>query len=613
MVSKVIGIDLGTTNSVAAFLENGQPRIIADKDGEVSTPSIVAYNESKETYVGQIAKRQAVLNPKCTYASVKRFIGRSVNELGDTAKYVSYDLDLTKGKILLECPNMGRSFTPEEISAQVIRKIVEDAKEYTLCSVTQAVITVPAYFNDSQRQATKDAGTIAGIEVLRVLNEPTAAALEYGFRETDEETILVFDLGGGTFDVSILEVADGVFEVLSTCGDTALGGNDFDNCLIEWMLEKFKAETNIDLRGDSSAVQRITQAAETAKIELTGLEESTISIPFIHHRKEDKTNYHIKELLTREDFNSKVKHLTEKCLDPVKTALTDAKQDRTDITETILVGGSTRMPCVKDTVRNFMDREPNNSMNPDQIVALGAAIQAGVLAGEVDDIVLIDVTPLSLGVATFGGKTQIIIPRGTIIPVKKSELFTTSHPESREVKIEVVQGERAWSKANKSLGSFQLEDLQPQTSDGQRARIAVTFEIDANGILDVTAKDHVTQREATITISGSSNLPEAEVTRMIAEAAQQTAADITKVEQFSLESNVELQIKLGRDLATKAANGAVIKTHLEALEDAYRSGDVPCMKKNVALLESEIEVHYNSQKSPTSTEDEDPSTVVFDV
>nr|YP_010133923.1 Hsp70-type chaperone [Fistulifera saprophila]QWM93413.1 Hsp70-type chaperone [Fistulifera saprophila] len=535
-MAKVVGIDLGTTNSVVAAIEGGQPSVIINAEGLRTTPSIVAYTKKQELIVGQIAKRQAVINPENTFFSVKRFIGSKESEISADAKKLPYKVSKDQNdNIKIKCPALNKDFSPEEISAQVLRKLINDATNYLGQEVTQAVITVPAYFNDSQRQATIDAGKIAGVEVLRIINEPTAASLAYGLDKKQNETILVFDLGGGTFDVSILEVGDGIFEVLSTAGDTNLGGDDFDNTLVNWLINDFKAQEGIDLGTDIQALQRLTEAAEKAKIELSTVEKTTIHLPFI---TADKTGpKHIEKELTRESFESLCKNLIDRCRIPVEKALNDARLDKSEISEVVLVGGSTRIPAIQKLVESLTNKKPNQSVNPDEVVAVGAAIQAGILAGEIKDVLLLDVTPLSLGVETLGGVMTKIIARNTTIPVKKSEMFSTAVDNQTNVEIHILQGERELVAGNKSLGNFRLDGI-PQADRGV-PQIEVTFDIDVDGILSVKAREKETGVEQSVTIQGASNLNENEVESMLKDAEQFAAADKQKRENIDLKNQAE--------------------------------------------------------------------------
>ncbi len=535
-MAKVVGIDLGTTNSVVAAIEGGQPSVIINAEGLRTTPSIVAYTKKQELLVGQIAKRQAVINPENTFFSVKRFIGSKEEEIADESKKLPYKVGKdSNDNIKINCPALNKEFSPEEISAQVLRKLINDATTYLGQDVTQAVITVPAYFNDSQRQATMDAGKIAGVEVLRIINEPTAASLAYGLDKKQNETILVFDLGGGTFDVSILEVGDGIFEVLATAGDTNLGGDDFDNVLVNWLINDFKEKEGIDLGTDIQALQRLTEAAEKAKIELSTVEKTTIQLPFI---TADKTGpKHIEQDLTRNIFEKLCENLINRCRIPVEKALNDARLDKSDINEIVLVGGSTRIPAIQTLVESLTNKKPNQSVNPDEVVAIGAAIQAGILAGEIKDVLLLDVTPLSLGVETLGGVMTKIIARNTTIPVKKSEMFSTAVDNQTNVEIHILQGERELVSGNKSLGNFRLDGI-PSAERGV-PQIEVTFDIDVDGILSVKAREKETGVEQSVTIQGASNLNENEVEEMLVEAEKYASIDKEKRENIDLKNQAE--------------------------------------------------------------------------
>jgi molecular chaperone DnaK len=534
-MAKAIGIDLGTTNSVVAVMEGGQPTVIINSEGSRLTPSVVAFTKSGERLVGQIAKRQAVLNSENTIYSAKRFIGRRYSEVQSENKNVPYKV-IAGPNDVVQFDIMSKRYAPEEISAQVLRKLAEDAAKYLGEKISDAVITVPAYFNDAQRQATKDAGKIAGLNVLRIINEPTAASLAYGLDKKKNETILVFDLGGGTFDVSVLDVGDGVFEVHSTAGDTHLGGDDFDKRLVDWIAEEFRRDQGIDLRKDRQALQRLTEAAEKAKIELSSAVETTISLPFV--TADASGPKHLEMKLARAKFDQLTADLVERCIGPVKQALADAKIAERDIDEVILVGGSTRIPAVQSLVRRLTGgREPNQSVNPDEVVAIGAAIQAGVLSGEVKNVLLLDVTPLSLGVETLGGVMTKLIERNTTIPVRKSEIFSTAEDNQATVDIHVLQGERELARDNRTLGKFRLEGIRPAPRGA--AQIEVTFDTDANGILTVSAKDKQSGKEQKITISGSTQLAKDEIERMVADAQSHSAEDRKRREEIEARNNAD--------------------------------------------------------------------------
>jgi molecular chaperone DnaK len=589
-MGKVVGIDLGTTNSCVAVMEGGKPTVIANAEGFRTTPSVVAFAKNGDTLVGQIAKRQAVMNPENTFYSVKRFIGRRYDEVTKETTEVSYKVLSSGGNVKLDSPGAGKQFAPEEISAKVLRKLVEDASKYLGETVTQAVITVPAYFNDSQRQATKDAGKIAGIEVLRIINEPTAASLAYGFDKKSNETILVFDLGGGTFDVSVLEVGDGVFEVLATSGDTHLGGDDFDKKIVDFLAEQFKKEEGIDLRKDRQALQRLTEAAEKAKIELSSVTQAEINLPFITATQDGPK--HLDTTLTRAKFEELCSDLIDRCRIPVENALRDAKLSKNDIDEVVLVGGSIRIPAVQELVKRILGKEPNQSVNPDEVVAVGAAIQAGVLSGDVTGILLLDVTPLSLGVETLGGVMTKIIPRNTTIPTKKSEVFSTAVDGQTNVEIHVLQGEREFANDNKSLGTFRLDGIPPAPRGVPQ--IEVTFDIDANGILNVTAKDKGTGKEQSISITGASTLDKNDVERMVREAEQNASSDKERRERIerknqadSLAYQAEKQLQ---ELGDKvpAADKTKVEGLIKDLREAVAKEDDEQIKKLTPELQQAL-------------------------
>jgi molecular chaperone DnaK len=538
-MGKVVGIDLGTTNSVVAVMEGGKPVVIANAEGMRTTPSVVGFSKEGERVVGQMARRQTVLNPQNTFFGVKRFIGRRYAELNPDSKRVPYTIRKDEiGNIKVACPRLNKEFAPEEISAMVLKKLATDASRYLGEPVTGAVITVPAYFNDSQRQATRDAGRIAGLEVLRILNEPTAASLAYGLDRGDVATILVFDLGGGTFDVSILEVGDGIFEVKSTSGDTQLGGNDFDKKIVDWLAEQFLETEGVDLRRDRQALQRLMEAAEKAKIELSAVSVTDINLPFITATEDGPK--HLETRLTRSQFEGLCTDLISRVRTPVKRALKDAGLSPVDIEEVVLVGGSTRMPMVKQLVEDLIGIEPSENVNPDEVVAVGAAIQAGILAGEMKDVLLLDVTPLSLGLETIGGVMKKLIPRNTTIPVRRSDIFSTSENNQNSVEIHVVQGEREMAADNKSLGRFKLYGIPPAPRG--IPQIQVSFDIDANGILQVTALDRTTGREQSITIQGASTLSESEINRMIQDAQKYADIDRERKERVEKRTRSEALI-----------------------------------------------------------------------
>ncbi len=542
-MAKTIGIDLGTTNSVVAVMEGGKPTVIANAEGSRTTPSIVGFSKTGERLVGQLAKRQAILNPDKTVISIKR-------EMGNDYK-VNID---------------GKNYSPQEISAMILRKLADDASSYLGEKVTSAVITVPAYFNDAQRQATKDAGKIAGLDVLRIVNEPTAAALAYGLEKDKPEKVLVFDLGGGTFDVSVLEIGDGVHEVLSTSGDTRLGGDDFDEKIINYLADEFKKQEGIDLRNDKQAMQRLKEASEKAKCELSSVVETTVNLPFI--TADANGPKHLDVTLTRAKFEELSHDLLERCKKPVEQALKDAGLSKGDIDEVVLVGGSTRIPAVQALVKEYTGKDPNQSVNPDEVVAVGAAIQAGVLAGEVKDIVLLDVTPLTLGIETLGGVMTSLVPRNTTIPVSKSQVFSTADNNQTAVDIHVLQGERPMAKDNKSLGMFRLDGIPPAMRGVPQ--IEVTFDIDANGIVNVSAKDKATNKEQKITITNSSNLSEADIDKMVKEAELNAQEDKAKKEEAEIKNNAN-SIITSVDRLIKDFEGKISDDDKKKLEDEKKA------------------------------------------
>lgn len=549
-MARVVGIDLGTTNSVVAVMEGGKPVVIANAEGMRTTPSVVGFSKDGERLVGQLARRQTVLNPQNTFYAIKRFVGRKYSELDPVSKRVPYTIRRDDfGNVKIACPRMRRDFAPEELSAMILRKLADDAQRYLGEEVTGAVITVPAYFNDAQRQATRDAGRIAGLEVKRILNEPTAASLAYGLDRAESQTILVFDLGGGTFDVSVLEVGDGVFEVKATSGDTQLGGNDFDEKIVNYLAEQFLETEKIDLRRDRQALQRLTEAAEKAKIELSGVGVTDINLPFITATEDGPK--HIETRLSRGQFEGLCGDLLRRLRLPVKQAVIDAGLHPRQIDEIVLVGGSTRMPMVEELVRNLIRKEPNQNVNPDEVVAIGGAIQAGILDGEIADVLLLDVTPLSVGLETVGGVMKKLIPRNTTIPVRRSDIFSTSENNQSQVEIHITQGEREMAADNKSLGRFKLSGIPPAPRGVPQIQVA--FDIDANGILQVSALDRATGREQSITVQGASTLNEAEIQNAIRQADKFAETDRLRREKVDRRNRAEaLAARAERELRSVA-------------------------------------------------------------
>ena len=587
-MAKILGIDLGTTNSAMAVMEGSEPEILVNAEGDRTTPSVEGFRKDGERVVGKAAKNQAVTNPENTVSSVKRFIGRSFNETSDEQKTVSYKVQKGKdGRAVVDID--GKDYTPEEISAMVLQKLKADAEKQLGGPVTQAVITVPAYFNDAQRQATKDAGKIAGLEVLRIINEPTAAALAYGLDKTNkDEKILVFDLGGGTFDVSILELGDGVFEVASTAGDNHLGGDDWDQRIIDWLADKFQADNGIDLRQDKMALQRLKEAAEKAKMELSSTSQANINLPFI--TADASGPKHLDYTLTRAEFERITKDLLDRVKKPVEQALKDAGLKAGDIDEVILVGGSTRMPAVQDVVKKLTGKDPNMSVNPDEVVAMGAAVQGGVLAGDVEGILLLDVTPLSLGVETMGGVMTKMIERNTTIPTRKTEIYSTASDNQTSVEVHVLQGERPMASGNKTLGKFQLTGI-PAARRGV-PQIEVTFDIDANGIVNVSAKDLGTGKQQQITISGSTALSDDEVDRMVKDAEQHAAEDARRKEEVEVRNNADALVNATEQTLAELGDKAPADVKSQAEEaiseakGALEGSDVDVIKAATEKLQA---------------------------
>ncbi|MHB8132923.1 MAG: molecular chaperone DnaK [Anaerolineaceae bacterium] len=610
-MAKIIGIDLGTTNSVLAVMEGGDPIVITTSEGSRLCPSVVAFTKNKERLVGQTAKRQAIVNSENTISSIKRFMGRRYDEVDQEQKMVAYKV--VKGptaEARVDIPATNKEYSPQEISAMILAKLKSDAESYLGEKVSQAVITVPAYFNDSQRQATKDAGKIAGLDVLRIINEPTASALAYGLDKKNNEKILIFDLGGGTFDVSILEVGDGVFEVKSTTGDTHLGGDDWDEKIVNWAVEEFKKNNQIDLKEDRQALQRLREAAEKAKIELSTMLETEINLPYI--TADINGPKHLILKITRSKFEQLSSALLDRIKKPFESALLDAKLNLSDLDEVVLVGGSTRMPMIVDLVRKLTGKEPNKTVNPDEVVAIGAAIQGGVLSGQVQDVLLLDVTPLSLGLETLGNVMTKLIDRNTTIPVKKSQIFSTAVDNQPAVDIHVLQGERQMVEDNISLGRFRLDGI-PSSSRGV-PQIEVTFDIDANGILNVSAKDKTSGKEQSVTITASTNINKAEIERLIQEAKQHESEDNQKREVTearnmadSIIYQAEKLVKGSDQILTEKYNSRLTKLVVE-LQDTLKANDLSKIRQGIYELENAINDIKQTQTNENDTHIENGST-----
>ncbi len=601
-MARAVGIDLGTTNSVIAIMEGGEPTVLVNSEGNRTTPSVVAF-KGEQRLTGQVAKRQSVLNARGTLFEVKRYMGRTWDEVKTEAERSPYEVvrgDDGGIRFVVE----GKKYTPEEISAMVLQKLVDDASTILGEKVTKAVITVPAYFNNSQREATQNAGRIAGLDVLRIVNEPTAAALAYGLERKGNETVLVFDLGGGTFDVSVLEVGDGVFEVRSTNGDTHLGGSDFDYAVVGWLADDFKGEYGVDLRKDKQALQRLLEAAEKAKIELSGIPETTISLPFIAMDPASNAPLYLEKRLSRAKFEELIAPLLNRVRGPVESALRDAKLSKTDIDEVILVGGSTRVPAVKKLVQEMLGKAPNQSVNPDEVVALGAAVQAGVLTGDVEDIVLLDVTPLSLGVETKGGVFTKLVDRNTAIPVRKTETFSTAENNQTGVEVHVLQGERSMASANKSLGRFKLDGIPPMMAG--MPQIEISYDINANGILNVTAKEKSTNKEASITIQNTTTLSEDEVDRMVKDAEANAERDREAREHVEAKNTLDsLRSQAQRTVDESTADDDTKQSVKSAIAEAQSAIDADAPKSRLDELARELSEKLVAlqQAAPPASED----------